>query len=90
MRRVQHEQIEARRARGQQTGFSTEQFRFEINLLAMLDRIKDGGIAWDQSTDRDVFRGQRAGLRADDIGEPASLNKRKNFRSHRQNVQWRH
>ena len=86
MRRVEHQQVEPRRAAGQHMCRSAVQLRERMHRRRILHCRHHRGITGQQCAHRDAFDGERAGQRTDDVGEPAGLDKRKRLRGNRQDA----
>ena len=79
VRRIHHDEAEAGRLAGDQPRLAPEEPGVAMHGLRLLERRHDRGIARHHDAHVDVVRLQRRGKRADDIGEAAGLDQRKNL-----------
>jgi hypothetical protein len=86
MRRIEHGQVQPRRAGAQQPGGAAEEITVVKHGFRGVERGQHCRIARDQRGRLDAFRRQRKRQRAGDIGEAAGFYQRKDFRRYGENA----
>ena len=86
MRGVENEHVEAAHGRRAQARRTPEQRRVLVHDRCLRELRHHGAIAGDQRSHRDSLAPQRGRQRTGDVGEPARLHEREDFRGDRQNA----
>ena len=90
MRRVDGEQVEAGRVTGKDSRRAAEQIGVIVRRLSVGELGHHRRVGGNDGPDLNPFAGERRGQRADDVGEPASLDERENLRGDGENFQLAH